>query len=71
MDVKLDESLIQKAIARKLNVIIFTKNGFQMRCVIEAQDDRCLAINLVDSGKFSLVYKDAISTIQFPVGNLL
>ena len=71
MDMKLDESLIQKAIARKLNVIIFTKNGFQMRCVIEAQDDRCLAINLVDSGKFSLVYKDAISTIQFPVGNLL
>lgn len=71
MDMKLDESLIQKAIARKLTVIIFTKNGFQMRCVIEAQDDRCLAINLVDSGKFSLVYKDAISTIQFPVGNLL
>ena len=67
----IESSLIQKAIAKKLTVVIFTKNGFQMKCVVEAQDEKTLAVTTVDSNKFNLVYKDAISTIQFPIGNLL
>jgi RNA chaperone Hfq len=67
----IESSLIQKAIVKKLTVVIFTKNGFQMKCVVEAQDEKTLAVTTVDSNKFNLVYKDAISTIQFPVGNLL
>lgn len=67
----IESSLIQKAIVKKLTVVIFTKNGFQMKCVVEAQDEKTLAVTTVDSNKFNLVYKDAISTIQFPIGNLL
>jgi len=67
----IESSLIQKAIVKKLTVVIFTKNGFQMKCVVEGQDEKTLAVTTVDSNKFNLVYKDAISTIQFPIGNLL
>ena len=70
-ETSIESSLIQKAIVKKLTVVIFTKNGFQMKCVVEAQDEKTLAVTTVDSNKFNLVYKDAISTIQFPIGNLL
>jgi RNA chaperone Hfq len=71
MELTLEESLIQKAIGKKLPVVIYTKNGFQMKCIIEAQDKSCIIATAADTGKTNLVYKDAISTIQFPVGNLL
>lgn len=62
----LESSLIQKAIARKSVVVIFTKNGFQMKCVINEQCDRCVAVTTAEGNKLNLIYKDAISTIQFP-----
>lgn len=66
----LEASWIGKAIKEKTSVLLFTKNGYQMKGRIEKQDSRCILFAEVsqknETEKMNLIYKEAISTIQFP-----
>lgn len=56
------DTYIEECINARVNVIIFTTNGFQFRGVIV--NDFCDHIIVKSDNKKSMIYKHAISTIQ-------
>lgn len=59
--VDLEFNELAKLVAKKKKVTLFTKNGFQIRGVIEDYDNNVILVKTEND--FCMVYRTALSTI--------
>ena len=56
------DTYIEEAMFSRTNVVVYTTNGYQIRCCIVHEADNYIVV--LSSGKKKMIYKHAISTIE-------
>ena len=61
---ELEAAKLQRCVESKAQVVLYTTNGYQMRCVVVDFDRNVIVIE--GNGAEKVVYRHAVSTITMP-----